>query len=93
MSAALERALGNLRTVKASGAEARERDRLHDAALPARRGGVRAAKWQAVAGNTGGLAIQLSFIVVLGLGGARVVSGAIDIGTLPWWRSCSTCTT
>ncbi|MPZ81936.1 MAG: ATP-binding cassette domain-containing protein [Actinophytocola sp.] len=82
MSAALERALGNLRTVKASGAEARERDRLHDAAFQAWRGGVRAAVWQAVAGNTGGLAIQLSFIVVLGLGGARVVSGAIDVGTL-----------
>jgi ABC-type multidrug transport system fused ATPase/permease subunit len=49
---------------------------------PPRRGGVRAAKWEAVAGNTGGLAVQLSFIVVLGLGGARVVSGAIDVGTL-----------
>ncbi|HEV2783090.1 MAG TPA: ABC transporter ATP-binding protein [Actinophytocola sp.] len=82
MSAALERALGNLRTVKASGAEERERDRLHRAAAEAWRGGIRAAKWQAVAGNTGGLAIQLSFIVVLGLGGARVVSGAIDVGTL-----------
>jgi ATP-binding cassette subfamily C protein len=82
MSAALERALGNLRTVKASGAEERERDRLHDAALEAWRGGVRAAKWQAVAGNTAGLVIQLSFIVVLGLGGARVVSGAIDVATL-----------
>jgi ABC-type multidrug transport system fused ATPase/permease subunit len=82
MSAALERALGNLRTVKASGAEERERARLYLAATDAWHGGVRAAKWQAVAGNTGGLAVQLSFIVVLGLGGARVVSGAIDVGTL-----------
>jgi ABC-type multidrug transport system fused ATPase/permease subunit len=82
MGAALERVLGALRTVKASGAEPRERDRLHDAAFEAWRGGVRAAKWQAVAGNIGGLAIQASFIIVLGLGGARVVSGAIDVGTL-----------
>jgi ATP-binding cassette subfamily C protein len=82
MGAALERVLGALRTVKASGAELRERDRLHAAAFEAWRGGVRAAKWQAVAGNTGGLAIQASFIIVLGLGGARVVSGAIDVGTL-----------
>lgn len=82
MGAALERVLGALRTVKASGAEPRERDRLHDAAFDAWRGGVRAAKWQAVAGNIGGLAIQASFIIVLGLGGARVVSGAIDVGTL-----------
>ena len=82
MGAALERVLGSLRTVKASGAEPRERDRLHDAAFEAWHGGVRAAKWQAVAGNIGGLAIQASFIIVLGLGGARVVSGAIDVGTL-----------
>ena len=82
MGAALERVLGALRTVKASGAEERERDRLNDAAFEAWRGGVRAAKWQAVAGNIGGLAIQASFIIVLGLGGARVVSGAIDVGTL-----------
>jgi len=82
MSTALERVLGALRTVKASGAEERERERLDDAALRAWEGGVRAAKWQAVAGNIGGLAIQVAFIVVLGLGGARVVSGAIDVGTL-----------
>jgi ABC-type multidrug transport system fused ATPase/permease subunit len=82
MGAALERVLGALRTVKASGAEDRERTRLHDAAEQAWRGGVRAAKWQAIAGNTAGLAIQVSFIVVLGLGGARVVSGAISVGTL-----------
>jgi ATP-binding cassette subfamily C protein len=82
MGAALERVLGALRTVKASGAELRERDRLNDAALEAWRGGVRAAKWEALAGNIGGLAVQISFIVVLGLGGARVVSGAIDIGDL-----------
>jgi ATP-binding cassette subfamily C protein len=74
--------LGALRTVKASSAEERERDRVHDAAQEAWRGGVRAAKWEALAGNIGGLAIQVSFIIVLGLGGARVVSGAIDVGTL-----------
>jgi ATP-binding cassette subfamily C protein len=82
LGANLERALGALRTVKASGAEERERDRLDGAAQAAWRGGVRAAKWQAIAGNIGGLAIQLAFIVVLGLGGARVISGAIDVGTL-----------
>jgi ABC-type multidrug transport system fused ATPase/permease subunit len=82
MGSSLERVLGALRTVKASGAEERERDRLHEAATQAWRGGVRAAKWQAVAGNAGGMAIQVSFIVVLGLGGARVASGVIDVGTL-----------
>jgi ABC-type multidrug transport system fused ATPase/permease subunit len=82
MGAALERALGHLRTVKASGAERRERGRVDRAATDAWRAGVRAAKWEALAGNTAGLAVQTSFIVVLGLGGARVTSGAIDVGTL-----------
>ena len=82
MGAALERVLGALRTVKASGAEERERDRLHTAAAEAYRGGVRAAKWEAVAGNVAGLAMQLAFITVIGLGGARVAAGTIDVGTL-----------
>jgi ATP-binding cassette subfamily C protein len=82
MGASLERVLGALRTVKASGAEERERDRLHSAATEAYRGGVRAAKWEAVAGNIGGLAMQLAFITVIGLGGSRVAAGDIDVGTL-----------
>lgn len=82
MGAALERVLGALRTVKASGAEERERDRLHSAATEAFHSGVRAAKWEAVAGNIGGLAMQLAFITVIGLGGARVAAGTIDVGTL-----------
>jgi ATP-binding cassette subfamily C protein len=55
---------------------------VEQAAANAWQAGVRAAKWEALAGNTAGLAIQVSFIVVLGLGGARVASGAIDVGTL-----------
>ncbi|HEX6675071.1 MAG TPA: ABC transporter ATP-binding protein [Actinomycetes bacterium] len=82
MGTALERMLGAVRTVKASGAERREGERVEAAAVSAWRAGVRAAKWQALAGNTAGLAVQVSFIVVLGLGGARVASGAIDVGTL-----------
>jgi ATP-binding cassette subfamily C protein len=82
MGTALERVLGAMRTVKASGAEQREAQRVDQAAAQAWQAGVRAAKWEALAGNTAGLAIQVSFIVVLGLGGARVASGAIDVGTL-----------
>ena len=43
---------------------------------------VHAAKWAAIAGNTAGLAIQVAFIAVLTVGGARVASGAITVGTL-----------
>ncbi|GHF00423.1 ABC transporter ATP-binding protein [Streptomyces fumanus] len=82
MGAALERVLGALRTVKASGAERREERALHEAAEESWRQSLRAAKWSAAAGNTAGLALQVAFITVLAVGGARVATGAIDIGTL-----------
>ncbi|MGC9540484.1 ABC transporter ATP-binding protein [Streptomyces sp. UG1] len=82
MGASLERILGALRTVKASGAEHREERTLHEAAEESWRQSVRAAKWSAAAGNTAGLAMQIAFITVLAVGGARVATGAIDIGTL-----------
>ncbi|WP_425247414.1 ABC transporter ATP-binding protein [Streptomyces sp. NEAU-NA10] len=82
MGASLERVLGALRTVKASGAEDREERALHAAAEESWRQSVRAAKWSAAAGNTAGLAMQTAFITVLAVGGARVATGAIDIATL-----------
>ncbi|WP_217237882.1 ABC transporter ATP-binding protein [Streptomyces sp. AC555_RSS877] len=82
MGASLERILGALRTVKASGAEHREERTLHEAAEESWRQSVRAAKWSAAAGNTAGLAMQIAFITVLAAGGARVATGAIDVGTL-----------
>ncbi|MFI6402219.1 ABC transporter ATP-binding protein [Streptomyces sp. NPDC050548] len=82
MGASLERILGALRTVKASGAEYREERTLHAAAEESWRQSVRAAKWTAAAGNTAGLSMQIAFITVLAVGGARVATGAIDIGTL-----------
>jgi ATP-binding cassette subfamily C protein len=82
MGAALERMLGAFRTVKASGAEQREGERIHAAARDAWRADIRAARWEAIAGNTAGLSIQCAFIAVLATGGARVASGAIEVGTL-----------
>src|SRR5215468_9242907 len=82
MGAALERMLGAFRTVKASGAERREGSRIHAAAREAWRADIRAAKWQAIAGNTAGLSIQCAFLAILATGGARVTSGAISVGTL-----------
>ena len=82
MGAALERVLGAFRTVKASGAERQETARLHRAADDARRAGVRAAGWEAVAATAGSVAVQVAFLVVLGVGGARVASGATDVSTL-----------
>jgi ABC-type multidrug transport system fused ATPase/permease subunit len=82
MGAALERMFGAFRTVKASGAEDREGERVQQAAVAAWQASVRAAGWTAVAGNTAGLAMQAAFLAVLSVGGTRVASGAIDVGTL-----------
>ncbi|MDH2388764.1 ABC transporter ATP-binding protein [Streptomyces sp. HNM0663] len=82
ISTVLERAFGAFRTVKASGAEDRETAVVHEAARQAWRHGIRSAKWQSVAWSSVGLAVQVSFLAVLGIGGARVASGAISIATL-----------
>ncbi|MGW2816677.1 ABC transporter ATP-binding protein [Streptomyces sp. NPDC001415] len=82
VSSVLERIFGALRTVKASGAEQRE-TAVADAALRRSwRHGVTSAKWEAVAAGSVGLAMELSFLAVLGVGGARVASGAIPVSTL-----------
>ncbi len=82
ISVGLERSLGAFRTVKASGAEARETARVEAAARRAWRHGVRSAKWEAVAGSADELAVQLAFLAVLAVGGARVASGEIPVSTL-----------
>ncbi|MEH6376400.1 ABC transporter ATP-binding protein [Streptomyces sp. KLMMK] len=82
IGAALERALGAFRTVKASGAEQQEAEALRRAAERARRTGIRAAAWEAVSATTSAVVVQVCFLVVLGVGGARVTSGATDVSTL-----------
>src|SRR5215813_3312419 len=82
MGAALERMLGAFRTIKASGAERREGERIHAAAREAWRADVRAAKWQAIARNAHWTDRPAVFPAILAVGGARVTSGAISVGTL-----------
>ncbi|MGI5354816.1 ABC transporter ATP-binding protein [Streptomyces sp. CA-252508] len=82
ISTRLERVFGAFRTVKASGAEEREAAVVEAAAVEAWRQGLRSAKWQSVSGSSVGLAVQVSFLAVLGIGGARVASGAISVADL-----------
>ncbi|MFI8308512.1 ABC transporter ATP-binding protein [Streptomyces sp. NPDC085927] len=82
LASGLERSLGALRTIKASGAEEREISALNDAAERAYQHGVRAAGWGALAGVSTSLIIQMSFLAVLGVGGARVESGALPLSSL-----------
>lgn len=82
MSTGLERVFGAFRTVKASGAEERETARVEASARRAWRHGVRGAKWEALLGTADNLAVQLAFLAVLAVGGARVASGDIPVSTL-----------
>jgi ABC-type multidrug transport system fused ATPase/permease subunit len=79
---ALERTLGALRTVKANGAEQREAAAMHRSVDAACVQGTVAARWSAVASSASGLVVQLSFLVVFGIGGARVASGDLPVSSL-----------
>ncbi|MGW1295200.1 ABC transporter ATP-binding protein [Streptomyces sp. NPDC002533] len=82
MGAALDRVLQAFRTVKASGAEERETAAVAEAARHAHDRGVAVAKWSSVSDVTMTMSIQLAFLAVLGVGGARVASGSLEISSL-----------
>ncbi|WP_412080916.1 ABC transporter ATP-binding protein [Streptomyces sp. MCL20-2] len=82
MGAALDRVLQAFRTVKASGAEERETAAVAAAARNAHDRGVTVAKWSSVSDVTMMMSIQLAFLAVLGVGGARVASGSLEISSL-----------
>ncbi|MER5628467.1 ABC transporter ATP-binding protein [Streptosporangium sp. NPDC002544] len=82
MNSALDRTLQAFRTVKASGAESREIALVGAAATEARDRGVTAAAWSSVTGIAAWMSTQLAFLAVLGVGGARVASGSMEISSL-----------
>ncbi|MFF1946119.1 ABC transporter ATP-binding protein [Rhodococcus qingshengii] len=82
VTAMLERLLGGFRTVKAFGEEPEEFRRLEEGTRRAWTFGVRLAGLGGLVSAGALLAIQVSFLVVLGIGGARVGSGIIPVGTL-----------
>ncbi|MFP8884958.1 ABC transporter ATP-binding protein [Streptomyces mangrovi] len=82
MGSALDRALQAFRTVKASGAEERETGAVFEAARRAHDRGVAVAWWNSVSDVTTSVAMQFAFLAVLGVGGARAVSGAMEISSL-----------
>ncbi|MFS0692733.1 ABC transporter ATP-binding protein [Streptomyces nitrosporeus] len=82
MGAALDRVLQAFRTVKANGAEERETVRLAEAARDAHDRGVTVARWSSVSDVMMTMSVQLAFLAVLGVGGARVASGSLEISSL-----------
>ncbi|MGY5883110.1 ABC transporter transmembrane domain-containing protein [Modestobacter lacusdianchii] len=82
MSAAVERALSAVRTIRASGATAREVTAVGVSAERAFRAGVSVARLEALVSPAGSIAVQGAFLSVLGLGGYRVATGSIAVADL-----------
>jgi ABC-type multidrug transport system fused ATPase/permease subunit len=82
MTAALERALSAVRTIRASGATAREVEGVTDTAGRAYAAGVAVARLQALVSPASSIAVQGAFLAVLGLGGYRVATGSIRVSDL-----------
>jgi len=82
LSSGVERAVGSIRTIRAAGATDRETATVTETATEAYAAGVRIAKVSALIVPVAGIALQVSLLVVLGVGGYRVASGAIDVASL-----------
>jgi ATP-binding cassette subfamily B protein/ATP-binding cassette subfamily C protein len=82
MTSAVERAISAARTIRASRAEERETAAVGTSAMAAYDAGLRVARLQALIGPASTIAIQGAFLLVLGVGGARVAAGAITVGDL-----------
>lgn len=82
LASAVERAVGSIRTVRASGATDRETASISHIAGEAYGLGVQIAKVSALVVPISGVALQLSLLAVLGVGGFRVAAGAITVASL-----------
>ncbi len=82
LASGVERAVGSIRTVRAAGATEREIHAVTGLADEAYTVGVRIAKVSAMVVPVASVALQVSLLVVLGVGGFRVASGAITIADL-----------
>lgn len=82
LASGVERAIGSIRTIRASGATEREADTVTTLASETYGIGVRIAKISSLVVPVSGIALQLSLLVVLGVGGFRVAAGAITIASL-----------
>ncbi|MHA7181634.1 ABC transporter ATP-binding protein [Arthrobacter sp. MDB2-24] len=82
MTAAVERGLSGIRTIKASVAEEREAAVIDGEATRAFRAGIAMARLQAAVQPIMSICVQGAFIVVLAVGGIRVAAGELLLGDL-----------
>jgi ATP-binding cassette subfamily B protein len=82
LTADVERSIGAVRTIRASGAVERETTGIMALATRAWRAGVDVARASAPVVPIATMALNLAFLMVVGVGGYRVASGALSIGGL-----------
>ena len=82
LAAAVERSISSVRTVRAANATEREIAVVEQNAVGAWEQGIKVAKISALVVPISSIALQVSFLVVLGVGGFRVASGAIGVADL-----------
>ncbi|MDM7891023.1 ABC transporter ATP-binding protein [Curtobacterium caseinilyticum] len=82
LTAAVERGIGAVRTIRAAGATEREVAEVDGHATEAYRRGLDIAKMSAFVVPVASIVMQVAFIAVLGVGGAQVAAGTITIATL-----------
>lgn len=82
LAASVERAISAVRTVRASNATDREVLAVEKDAEGAWLMGIKVAKISALIVPIAGISMQVAFLVVLGVGGYRVASGAITVASL-----------
>ena len=82
LTAAVERSISAVRTVRAANAVSREIDTVDADAREAWNAGLNVARISAFVVPISSIAMQVSFLVVLGVGGFRVASGVITVAQL-----------
>ncbi|HLS92035.1 MAG TPA: ABC transporter ATP-binding protein [Microbacterium sp.] len=82
LASGVERVIGSIRTVRAAGATSREEEQVTKTAGEAYRAGLDVARASALVVPVAGVAMQVSLLVVLGVGGMRVASGAVSVASL-----------
>jgi len=82
LTAAVERGISAVRTIRAAGATEREVSEVDGHATEAYKRGLDIARMSAFVVPVASIVMQVAFIAVLGIGGAQVAAGQITIATL-----------
>lgn len=82
LTSSIERAVSNIRVIRAAGATEREQELIERDALGAYRRGLDVARISALVVPVSGFALQGAIIAVLGVGGLRVATGELTIANL-----------